>query len=65
MTVALITEADANPIEAEYLAAQLSRDGITVLRACGPEDAGDDDQVRILVPFVATQVTAQVMEWAL
>jgi D-lactate dehydrogenase len=62
VTVALITEADANPGETEYLAAQLSGDGIKVLRAPSPEISVDGDQVRILVPFVATQVTAQVMD---
>jgi D-lactate dehydrogenase len=62
MTVALITEADANPGETEYLAGQLSGDGVKVLRAAGPEvTGGSGGQVRILVPFVATQVTAEVM----
>jgi D-lactate dehydrogenase len=62
VTVALITEADANPGETEYLAGELSADGVTVLRAAGPEVAGGGDgPVRILVPFVGTQVTAEVM----
>jgi D-lactate dehydrogenase len=58
VTVALITEADANPGETQYLAGQLSADGIKVLRAAGPEITVHDGQVRILVPFVATHVTA-------
>jgi D-lactate dehydrogenase len=63
VTVALITEADANPGETGYLAGQLSSDGIKVLRAAGPEiTGGSDGSVRILVPFVATQVTAEVMD---
>jgi hypothetical protein len=62
VTVALITEADANPGETGYLADQLSGEGIKVLRAPGPEITVDDDQVRILVPFVATHVTAGVLD---
>lgn len=63
MTVAMITETDANPGESEYLAGQLSAEGIKVLRAAGPEiTGGSHDPVRILVPFVATQVTAAVMD---
>lgn len=62
MTVALITEADANPGETGYLAGQLSGDGIKVLRATGPEITVDGDQVRILVPFVSTPVTAGVLD---
>lgn len=62
MTVALITETDANPGETVYLAGQLSADGVKVLRATGPEITdGGDGMVRILVPFVATQVNAEVM----
>ena len=37
MTVALVTEADANPGESEYLAARLSGDGVRVLLAAGTE----------------------------
>jgi D-lactate dehydrogenase len=62
VTVALITEADANPGETGYLADQLAGEGIKVLRATGPEITVDDDQVRILVPFVATHVTAGVLD---
>jgi D-lactate dehydrogenase len=63
VTAALITEADANPGEYEYLAAELSRDCVQVLRAAGPEITRDGgDPVWILVPFVATQVTAAVMD---
>jgi D-lactate dehydrogenase len=62
VTVALITEADANPGETEYLSGELSADGIEVLRAAGPEvTSGGDGPVRILVPFVGTPVTAAVM----
>jgi hypothetical protein len=61
LTVALITEADASPGESDYLAAQLSGDGIKVLRVPGPEITVDHDQVRILVPFVTTQVTAEIL----
>jgi D-lactate dehydrogenase len=60
VTVVLIADPDANPGETEYLAAQLSSDGITVLRAPGP-DIADDDRVRVLVPFVTTRVTDAVM----
>lgn len=62
MTVVLITETDANPGETGYLAGQLSADGVKVLRAAGPEITGSEGPVRILVPFVATQVTAGVMD---
>jgi D-lactate dehydrogenase len=63
VTVALITEADANPGEAEYLAAQLSADGVEVLRTAGPRiTVGSDGPVRVLVPFVATRVTAGMMD---
>jgi len=59
----MITETDANPGESEYLAGQLSAEGIKVLRAAGPEiTGGSHGPVRILVPFVATQVTAEVMD---
>lgn len=59
----MITETDANPGESEYLAGQLSAEGIKVLRAAGPEiTGGSHSPVRILVPFVATQVTAEVMD---
>jgi lactate dehydrogenase-like 2-hydroxyacid dehydrogenase len=33
-----------------------------VLRAPGPEITGDDEQVRLLVPFAATQATAEVTD---
>lgn len=63
---ALITEAAANPGEADYLTDQLSGDGLTVLRAPGPEIPADyeagDDGMRILIPFVTTQVTPDVMD---
>ena len=62
MPVALITEADANRGESDYLAAELSGEGVTVLSAPGPEIPADASQVRILVPFVATQVSAAVMD---
>lgn len=58
----MITETDANPGETGYLAGQLSAEGIEVLRAAGPEITRSDGPVRILVPFVATQVTAEVMD---
>jgi len=61
LTGALITGADANPGESGYLAAQLSGDGIKVLRVPGPEITVDHDQLRILVPFVTTQVTAEIL----
>jgi hypothetical protein len=42
---------------------RLSADGIKVLRAAEPEiTGGSDSSVRILVPFVATQVTAEVTD---
>lgn len=62
MAVALITEAAANPGESEYLASRLSGDGMTVRRVAGPEITADGDEVRVLVPFVGTQVTAAVMD---
>ncbi len=61
MTVALITEADANPRESDYLASELSRDGIEVRRAGGAEITSAAADAAILVPFVSTQVTADVM----
>jgi D-lactate dehydrogenase len=63
VTLALITETDANPGETGYLAGQLSADGVKVLRTAGPEITdGSEAPVQILVPFVATQVTAEVMD---
>lgn len=62
MTVAMITETDANPGETGYLASQLYAEGIKVMRAAGPEVTASKGPVRILVPFVATQVTAGVMD---
>jgi D-lactate dehydrogenase len=62
VNVALITETDANPGETGYLASQLSAEGVRVLRTAGPEITSSDGPVRILVPFVATQVTAEVMD---
>lgn len=62
-SVAMITETDANPGESDYLTDQLSRDQIEVLRCHGTRIAGDrSDQVQILMPFVSTQVTAEVMD---
>lgn len=62
MTVALITEADANPGESAYIAAELSGAGVTTRQSPGPRIPADGTgDVRILVPFVATPVTAEVM----
>jgi len=62
VTTALITEADANPGESDYLAGELSADGIAVLRAGGAEIGSVEQPVTILVPFVSTQVSAAVMD---
>lgn len=62
MTVALITEADANPGESAYIAAELSGAGVTTRQSPDPRIPADGTgDVRILVPFVATPVTAEVM----
>ena len=61
MTVALITEADANPVEFDYLTSELSRDGVDVRRAGGADITGGAAYAAILAPFVSTQVTADVM----
>ncbi|HUK73280.1 MAG TPA: NAD(P)-dependent oxidoreductase [Streptosporangiaceae bacterium] len=61
MTVALITEADANPQESDYLASELSRDGIEVRRAAGADITSAAADAVILIPFVSTRVTADVM----
>ena len=63
MSTALITEADANPAESAYIAAELSRLGVKARQSPDsqiPPDSTSD--VRVLVPFVATQVTSAVME---
>jgi D-lactate dehydrogenase len=63
MTAALITEADANPSESAYIAAELSRAGVRAMQSPGTRiPAGDGGDVRILVPFVATPVTSEVMD---
>jgi len=63
MSAALITEADANPAESAYIAAELSRLGVKARQSPDsqiPADTASD--VRVLVPFVATQVTSAVMD---
>lgn len=62
MTVALITEADANPDESAYIAAELSRAGLRALQAPGTRIPADGaGEAGVLVPFVATPVTSEVM----
>jgi D-lactate dehydrogenase len=62
MTVALITEADASPGETAYITAELSRDGVKALQSPGIRISADvGDAVQVLVPFVATPVTGEVM----
>jgi D-isomer specific 2-hydroxyacid dehydrogenase-like protein len=59
---ALITEAAANPAEADYLAAELARNGIEV-RCVQDTGIPADPGLVILIPFVNTPVTAAVMDW--
>lgn len=62
MTVALITEADANPDESAYIAAELSRAGLRALQTPGTRIPADGaGEAGVLVPFVATPVTSEVM----
>jgi hypothetical protein len=58
VTVALITEPDANPGETEYLAAQLSGDGIKTLRVPGPGITLDN-----IPPLVTLVVIAPDGTW--
>jgi D-lactate dehydrogenase len=63
MIAALITEADANPAESAYIAAELSRVGVKARQSPDSQiPVGSASDVRVLVPFVATEVTGEVMD---
>ena len=63
MSTALITEADANPAESAYIAAELSRLGVKARQSPDSQISADStSDVRVLIPFVATQVTSVVMD---
>lgn len=61
MPAALITEAAANPAEADYLAGELARDGIEV-RCVQDTGIPADPGLVILIPLVNTPVTAAVLD---
>jgi len=63
MIAALITEADANPAESAYIAAELSRVGVKARQSPDSQILADTaSDVRVLIPFVATQVTSAMMD---
>lgn len=61
MTVALITGTDASPGEYEYLAAELSRDCVQVLRAAGRSSPATAAAQRGSWCCQSPQVTAAIM----